>query len=823
MEGDLSSYMGTFAPDAGIIPRTLFRLFHVLNMRQDEFSVHMSFVELYNEELRDLLSPDAPTPMNGGPSGLKMYEEKGKGVVLHGLEEIPLTSAEHGLRMLRFGSQKRHIAATRCNESSSRSHCVFTLHVHVKETGARGEEVLRTGKLNLVDLAGSENIGRSGAENKRAREAGMINQSLLTLGRVINALVDGSTHIPYRESRLTRLLQDSLGGRTKTCIIATVSDDRTNLEETLSTLDYALRAKSIKNRPELNQRMTRGALIKEYVSEIDRLRSDLVATREKNGIYVDADNWAKLEAERTAQAKQMDELRRSNEVAQSKLASMHEQLEQNTTLLARRDKEWTAAEAVHAARIHELEASLAKVTQLSSALQEETALHRARKHNEQRLHDIALSLHRAANASTRDIDALHAKLQRRAQSDEEARAALRMYYEQIDAVCAQVAAQAAQRHGASDGALHALATRIQDERTTLRATVTSALEGLAARLASASPAARDASFDEAQTQVADAIQAAFSALQFEHATSVETLQNDLAAHVDTRLAEAVQTASTLAHQVDKRLTALDERTAALQEHSQAVAAREVQRVTQQNKWLVQLLDVEKKKTSEMRTTLLGAVDQFEAEREKRFSAALSTAHTDLASAKQGVSASKSTYDEHLADLRSVHEALAGDVADAVLGPEQTIQAGALIDAHADAYAERLAAGATDLTHALEKTSTSHSLPSATYPRPSPCRGILGEQRAHCPRRLRDRPCAPRGRRVACGARAGDAGQGGTYCGSRSIPRTPLLWAHPCTRPPTRCTSCGAPLRRSCSIPSFLTARRAKRRSASATRCRCPPT
>lgn len=168
------------------------------------------------------------------------------------------------------------------------------LTVHIKETSLTGgEDLLKVGKLNLVDLAGSEAIGRSGAENKRAREAGMINQSLLTLGRVISALVEKSSHIPYRyvylafegwgswliyrfrESKLTRLLQDSLGGRTKTCIIATVSPTRSNMEETLSTLDYAIRAKTIRNKPEINQRMTKGSLIKEYVSEIVRLKAQI--------------------------------------------------------------------------------------------------------------------------------------------------------------------------------------------------------------------------------------------------------------------------------------------------------------------------------------------------------------------------------------------------------------------------------------------------------------------------------------------------------------------------------------------------------------------
>ncbi|KAI3626462.1 hypothetical protein CBS9595_001823 [Malassezia furfur] len=681
MEGDLASYMGTFAPDAGIIPRTLFRLFHVLRARTDEFSVHMSFVELYNEELRDLLSAESPTPLQS--SALRMYEDKQKGVVLQGLEEIPLTSAEHGLRLLRRGSQKRHIAATRCNESSSRSHCVFTLHVHVKETGARGEEVLRTGKLNLVDLAGSENIGRSGAENKRAREAGMINQSLLTLGRVINALVDGQTHIPYRESRLTRLLQDSLGGRTKTCIIATVSDDRANLEETLSTLDYASRAKSIKNRPELNQRMARAALIHEYVAEIDRLRADLTATREKSGVYVDADNWARLEAERGAQAKMIDELRRANEVAQSKLASMHEQLEQNTQLLTQRDAEWSAAETRHAARIAEVEASLQQVTQLSDALQEETRLHRARARNEQRLYDLAASLHRAANASSSDMDALHAKLERRAANEAEARASLALFYEQIEGVCA-----AAEREPA---ALHT-------GRDALQRAVHAELERLAQALDAA---------PSVPAHALDAVRRAFAQLESEHATLMDALQGELreahARHVD-----AVHAAAILVQHVDRRVGALGERMNALQQHTYAAAHAEVQRATQHTERLATLLAQEREQTQELRRRVLGVVDAFDAERETRFAQASHAAQAELTATKRSVADARRVHIEHHKALVAEHEALAADAqwdAPALAAPD------ALLAPHVEAYAERLAAHADSLQDEV-RTATAAAIDEA---------------------------------------------------------------------------------------------------------------
>nr|VDD53069.1 unnamed protein product [Brassica oleracea] len=122
------------------------------------------------------------------------------------------------------------------------------------------EELIKCGKLNLVDLAGSENIFRSGSRDGRAREAGEINKSLLTLGRVINALVEHSSHIPYRDSELTRLLQDSLGGKTKTCIIATISPSAHSLEETLSTLDYAYRARTLRTNLRQNQKLTKSCV-----------------------------------------------------------------------------------------------------------------------------------------------------------------------------------------------------------------------------------------------------------------------------------------------------------------------------------------------------------------------------------------------------------------------------------------------------------------------------------------------------------------------------------------------------------------------------------
>ncbi|ESN96200.1 hypothetical protein HELRODRAFT_68075 [Helobdella robusta] len=247
-------------PLAGVIPRVMNQLFSRLQMQGLEFTVRVSFLEIYNEELIDLLGSESVD----GPR-LKIYEDTTKkmgGCIIQGLEEVVVMNKDEVYQILQQGAAKRQTAATLMNAHSSRSHTLFMVTIHTKESTVEGEELVKIGKFNLVDLAGSECIGRSGAQDKRAREAGSINQSLLTLGRVITALVEHKPHVPYRESKLTRLLQDSLGGRTKTSIIATISPASSNVDETLSTLDYAFRAKNITNKPEINQKLSKKVLIK---------------------------------------------------------------------------------------------------------------------------------------------------------------------------------------------------------------------------------------------------------------------------------------------------------------------------------------------------------------------------------------------------------------------------------------------------------------------------------------------------------------------------------------------------------------------------------
>ncbi|CAG9568399.1 unnamed protein product [Danaus chrysippus] len=278
-------------PLAGIIPRALSQLFDELRLSNTEYTVRVSYLELYNEELVDLLSSE-------DGSKLRIYED------VYNKNEV--------YKIMAQGQERKRVASTLMNAQSSRSHTVFTIVVHMKENSPEGEELVKIGKLNLVDLAGSENISKAGSDNpakrERARECVNINQSLLTLGRVITALVERHPHIPYRESKLTRILQESLGGRTKTSIIATISPGHKDLEETMSTLEYANRAKNIQNKPEVNQKLTKKAILKDYAEEIDRLKRDLHAAREKNGVYLANDTFAEMTLKQEEQRKEIQEL-----------------------------------------------------------------------------------------------------------------------------------------------------------------------------------------------------------------------------------------------------------------------------------------------------------------------------------------------------------------------------------------------------------------------------------------------------------------------------------------------------------------------------------
>ncbi|MBA0838298.1 hypothetical protein Goarm_010370 [Gossypium armourianum] len=326
MEGGMRNKGGDLPAEAGVIPRAVRQIFDTLEAQNADYSMKVTFLELYNEEITDLLAPEESSryaeDRQRKPISLM---EDGKGcVIMRGLEEEAVYSANEIYTLLERGAAKRRTADTLLNKRSSRSHSVFSITVHIKESAVGDEELIKCGKLNLVDLAGSENISRSGAREGRAREAGEINKSLLTLGRVISALVEHSAHIPYRDSKLTRLLRDSLGGKTKTCIIATISPSAHSLEETLSTLDYAYRAKNIKNRPEANQKMSKAVLLKDLYLEIERMKEDVRAARDKNGVYIPHERFVQEEAEKKARMEKIEQLENDLNLSEKQSNKYHE-------------------------------------------------------------------------------------------------------------------------------------------------------------------------------------------------------------------------------------------------------------------------------------------------------------------------------------------------------------------------------------------------------------------------------------------------------------------------------------------------------------------
>lgn len=410
MTGDMTDTLGLLSDGAGIIPRVLHALFNKLEIDDTDSCVRCSFIELYNEDLRDLLSPDEGAK-------LKIYDDNSrKGhttTVVQGMEERHITSAADGLKWLQEGSVRRQVAATKCNDLSSRSHTVFTITVHTKKAGEDGEDYLCAGKLNLVDLAGSENIQRSGAENKRAAEAGLINKSLLTLGRVINALVDRSPHIPYRESKLTRLLQDSLGGRTKTCIIATISPAKTNLEETISTLDYAFRAKNIRNKPQTNPMMHKKTLLREFSIEIEKLKSELIATRQRNGVYLSNEAYEEITVQNESQRILTEEQSARIEALETNLHSKVQELFSLTSSFMGLKKEHEGTKAQLDSTQEVLQQTELVLAATRRTLAEETHIRKAHQKTEKKLTAIGSELLATLKTTVGDVGALCAKNKRK--------------------------------------------------------------------------------------------------------------------------------------------------------------------------------------------------------------------------------------------------------------------------------------------------------------------------------------------------------------------------------------------------------------------------
>nr|XP_046261402.1 kinesin-like protein KIF13B isoform X2 [Scatophagus argus] len=262
----------------GLIPRLCSALFERTQKEQREeesFTVEVSYMEIYNEKVRDLLDP------KGGRQTLRVREHKVLGPYVDGLSRLAVASYKDIESLMSEGNKSRTVAATNMNEESSRSHAVFNIILtHTLkdlQSGTSGEKVSR---LSLVDLAGSERAAKTGAAGERLKEGSNINKSLTTLGLVISALAEQGTaknknkFVPYRDSVLTWLLKDCLGGNSRTAMVATVSPAADNYEETLSTLRYADRAKNIVNHAVVNEDPN-ARIIRELREEVEKLRVQL--------------------------------------------------------------------------------------------------------------------------------------------------------------------------------------------------------------------------------------------------------------------------------------------------------------------------------------------------------------------------------------------------------------------------------------------------------------------------------------------------------------------------------------------------------------------
>jgi hypothetical protein len=236
-----------------------------------QFLVTVSYFEIYNEVIFDLL--DASDRKKRPKAGLEIKEHPLLGVYVKGLQEIVVDNAPKLQSIIDQGMGNRTVASTQMNADSSRSHSVFMITVHQKDLKDKNKNIFA--KVSLVDLAGSERVKSTGATGSTLKEGANINKSLSALGNVINALVEASkgkgTFIPYRNSKLTRVLQDSLGGNSVTAMLAAMSPAASNFEETLSTLKYANRAKAIKVK----------AVKNEEASQVSKLNDEIRMLRDK--------------------------------------------------------------------------------------------------------------------------------------------------------------------------------------------------------------------------------------------------------------------------------------------------------------------------------------------------------------------------------------------------------------------------------------------------------------------------------------------------------------------------------------------------------------
>ena len=260
----------------GIIPRAITRLFQELGGKIDyESKVSISYLEIYNETIFDLLSP---LPANEQKGEINFQEDAKGNVVVKGLTKHTVANEEEAFNLLFEGESNRTISEHQLNKASTRSHCIFTISIEMKSKVESSEKVL-TSKLNFVDLAGSERVKETGSSGIALKEAAYINKSLTFLEQVVVALTDKTRrkeYVPYRQSKLTHILKDGIGGNSKTIMIATIWPEEQFILDTLSTLNFAKRMKNVVNDLSVNIMLDKNAYVKKLNKEIIELKKELL-------------------------------------------------------------------------------------------------------------------------------------------------------------------------------------------------------------------------------------------------------------------------------------------------------------------------------------------------------------------------------------------------------------------------------------------------------------------------------------------------------------------------------------------------------------------
>lgn len=387
----------------GIIPRSIEDIFSYIEQfsnKNSKFMVRASYLQIYNDYISDLLKPEK--------YNLLIREDKKKGIYVEGLSEWAVRSPLDIYTLLQKGSEFRETSSTKMNDVSSRSHAVFTIIVEQMINNSSPQEdekniksniflkpgqlnnkeigIVKTAKLNLVDLAGSERISITGATGKQMEEGKKINKSLSALGNVIFALTDPKrkSHIPYRDSKLTRLIEDSLGGNCKTFMIATISPAQEAFSETLSTLQFARRAKTIRNKPKINEDKDQRSLLKQYEEELKKLKlqleqkgnmilnDEIVMNLQQEKIQAEKDKDLALKLLEQTSKKYIEE-RSEKKMLEQKMKTMMSQVLIGGNKIEDTPQFQTALEEKHIELVREFDAKVQEIEKEKLLLEEDKA------------------------------------------------------------------------------------------------------------------------------------------------------------------------------------------------------------------------------------------------------------------------------------------------------------------------------------------------------------------------------------------------------------------------------------------------------------------